>query len=104
MRLLFALSTALGLIVSFADTKNAFQQLLPPAEQHCLEINDACRSWHCKRLGKGVDPKERIIPVNKVLQGHPEASTLWEKMAAGALESGELSFKAMMHERNLRHS
>ena len=101
MRLFFALSAALGLTIVFADTKNAYQQSPPPTEQCYLEIDDAYRSWYKKRFGKDLDPRKYVIPVNRALQGHPEAGVLWEKMIVGILEGEELGFKSTTHERNL---
>ena len=46
MRLFFALSAALGLVVTVADTTNAFQQSPPPSEKCYLAVDDAYRSWH----------------------------------------------------------
>lgn len=100
MRLFFALSALLGLVVTFADTKNAYQQSPPPTKQCYLEIDHAYyRSWYKKRFGKDVDLKAHVIPVAKALQGHPEAGVLWEKMIVGILDS--LGFKMTTHERNL---
>ena len=50
-----------------------------------------------------INPKDYVIPINKALQGHPEAGVLWEKMIVSILEGKELGFKAMTHERNLYH-
>lgn len=58
-------------------------------------------SWYNKRFGKDIDPTKYVIPVNKALQGHPEAGVLWGKMITGILESKELGFKSMTHEKNL---
>jgi hypothetical protein len=101
MRLFFALSAALGLTIVFANTKNAYQQSPPPTEQCYLEIDDAYRSWYKKRFGKDLDPRKYVIPVNRALQGHPEAGVLWEKMIVGILEGEELGFKSTTHECNL---
>jgi hypothetical protein len=101
MRLFFALSAALGLTVVFADTKNAYQQSPPPSVPCYLEIDDAYCSWYRKRFGKDIDPKEYVIPVNRALQGHPEAGVLWEKMIVGILTSAELGFTSTTHEKNL---
>ena len=103
MRLFYALSAALGLIIVFADTKNAYQQAPPPTEQCYLEIDDAYRSWYKKRYGNDIDPTKYVIPLNRALQGHPEAGVLWERMITGILESDELGFKSTTHERNLYH-
>jgi hypothetical protein len=64
-----------------------------------LEIDDAYRSWYKKRFGKDEDPRTHVIPVNKALQGHPEAGVLWETMIVGILDG--LGFQSTTHERNL---
>lgn len=101
MRMFYALCAVLGLVVTFADTTNAYQQSPPPSKQCYLEIDDAYRSWHRKRYGTDVDPKTHVVPLGKALQGHPEAGVLWETMIVGILEGEELGFKATTHERNL---
>ena len=80
MCLFFALATAMDLTILFANTKNTYQQSPPPTEQCSLEIDDAYQSWYCKCFSMEINPKDYMIPVNKVLQGHPEAGILWEKM------------------------
>jgi hypothetical protein len=99
--LFYALSTALGLVIVFADTKNAYQQSPPPTEPCYLEIDDAYRSWYCKQFGNDIDPRKYVVPVHKALQGHPEAGVLWEKMIVSILEGKELNFRSTTHERNL---
>ena len=101
MRLFFAVSAAKSLIVTFADTTNAFQQSPPPSEQCYLAIDDAYCSWYKKRFGIAIDPRTHVIPVKRALQGHPEAGALWENMIVGILEGPELAFKSTTHERNL---
>jgi hypothetical protein len=66
-----------------------------------LAIDDAYRSWHRKRYGTDIDPITHVVPVEKALQGHPEAGALWEKMIVGILEGPELGFTSTTHERNL---
>jgi len=46
------------------------------------------------------DPSTHVVPLNKALQGHPEAGALWECMIVGILEN-ELGFRSTTHERNL---
>jgi hypothetical protein len=98
MRLFYALSAALGLVIVFADTKNAYQQLPPPTEPCYLEIDDAYRSWYCKQFGNDIDPRKYVVPLHRALQGHPEAGVLWEKMIVGILEGKELNFRSTTHE------
>jgi hypothetical protein len=101
MKLFFALAAAKGLVISVADTTNAYQQSPPPTTQCFLRIDDAYRSWHRKRFGTDVNPDTHVIPLEHALQGHPEAGALWEKMIVGILEGDELQFKSTTHEPNL---
>ena len=100
MRMFFALSAAKGFVVTIADTHNAFQQSPPPTQQCYLEIDDAYGSWYQKRFGKQLDRRNFVIPVNRALQGHPEAGALWERMIVDIL-CEKLDFKPTTHERNL---
>ena len=99
--LFFAVAAAMGLTVPFANTKNAYQQSPPPTKQGYLEIDDDYWSWYHIHFGMDINPKDYVIPVNKALQGHPEAGILWEKMIVSILKGKELGFKATTHERNL---
>ena len=101
MRLFFAVAAAKSLIVTVADTTNAFQQSPPPTKKCYLMIDDAYQSWHRKRYGSDVNPKTHVIPLDKALQGHPEAGALWERMIVGILEGDELGFISTTQERNL---
>jgi hypothetical protein len=86
MQLFFAVAAATGLIITIADTTNAFQQSPPHTHKCYLEIDNAYQSWHLKRFGTNVDPRTHVVPVEKALQGHPEASARWERMIVGILE------------------
>lgn len=99
MRLFFALSAVHGCTVTIADTKNAFQQAPGPTEQCFLAVDEAIQSWYFKRFGVKLNPKTDVLPLNKALQGHPEAGALWEGMISGILS--EFGFKSTTHERNL---
>ena len=103
MHLFFAIAAAKGLVITIADTKNAFQQSPPPTKQCYLEIDDAYHSWYHKCFGTDIDPHTHVIPVEHAIQGHPEAGVLWEKMIIGILEGDELGFTSMTHECNLYH-
>ena len=85
MRLFFALAAAEGLIITTADTSNAFQQSPPPSVQCDLEIDDAYASWYLKRFGVALDLAALVIPVERALSGHLEAGNLWEHMIVGIL-------------------
>lgn len=101
MRLFFALAATNGLIVTFADTANAFQQSPPPTRKCYLQIDDAYASWYFKRHGHHVDRHGYVVPVERALQGHPEAGRLWETMIVDILS--KRNFTSTTHERNLYH-
>jgi len=100
MKLFFAITAVSIKIIIIADTTNAFQQLPPPTKPCFLEINEAYHSWYKKRLKINIDLSLHVIPLGRALQGHPEASALWEWMIIGILQM-EFDFKATTHERNL---
>jgi hypothetical protein len=100
MRLFYALAAAESMIVTTADSTNAYQHSPPPSTACFLEIDDAYASWYSKRHGKVLDRKALVVPVLKALQGHPEAGRLWEGMIVGILET-QLGFSSTVHERNL---
>jgi hypothetical protein len=75
-RLFFSLVARTNKIVTFADTTNAFQQSPPPSKQCYLEIDAAYCSWYTKRFAATIDPRTHVIPLERALQGHPEAGVL----------------------------
>jgi hypothetical protein len=93
MRMFFAIAAAKGLVVTSADTTNPYQQSPPPTQKCYMMINDAFRSWYQKRYGVDVDPKTHIVPLERAMQGYPEAGALWEEMIIGIPEGDELKFK-----------
>jgi hypothetical protein len=101
MRLFFALAAVYGLISTFADTANAFQQSPPPTRKCYLYVDDAYASWFLKRHGCHIDRSAYVIPVERALQGHPEAGRLWEGMIVDILS--KKGFQSTTHERNLYH-
>jgi Reverse transcriptase (RNA-dependent DNA polymerase) len=100
-RLLYAIAEFLGKVVTFADATNVYQQSPPPSNQCYLMIDDAYHSWYLKHFDVSLDPATHVIPLNRALQGHPEAGILWERMIVGILESPNLGFTSTTHERNL---
>jgi hypothetical protein len=99
MRLFFALAAIHMLIITFGDTTNAFQQSPPPTHKCHLQVDDAYASWFFKRFGYHLDRRAYVIPVERALQGHPEAGRLWETMIVAIL--AKMNFKSTTHERNL---
>lgn len=79
-RLFWAIVAKESLIAIGADVSNAFAEAPPPTAPLYLYIDDAYREWWTEHLGKPPIPKEcNVVRVHNAIQGHPEASRLWEK-------------------------
>ena len=99
-RLFFALSAALGYVLTVADTSNAFQQAPPPPYPCYLRIDESYQDWYKHRFGKDIDADQYVVPVLKNLQGLPHSGHSWETMINDILIN-TLGFKNTTHERNL---
>jgi hypothetical protein len=79
-RLFWAMVAQEGLIAIGADVSNAFTEAPPPKAPLYLYIDEAYREWWTEHLGLPPIPKEcNVVRVHNAIQGHPEASRLWEK-------------------------
>jgi hypothetical protein len=78
MRLLFALSAAMGFVVMGADCTNASAKSPSPTQATYVRIDDANADWYRSRHEKKVD-RSLVLPVLQALQGHPEAGALWDE-------------------------
>lgn len=80
-RLFWAIVAKESLIAIGADVSNAFAEAPPPKAPLYLYIDDAYREWWTEHLGRTPIPKEcNVVRVNNAIQGHPEASRLWENI------------------------
>jgi hypothetical protein len=77
IRLFFALSTAMGIVVMGADCANAYTNSPSPTQPTYVQIDDAYADWYRSRHGKEAD-SSLVLPVLKALQGHPDAGALWK--------------------------
>ena len=100
MKLFFALAAREGMSVTFADTTNAFQQSPPPIKDCYVAVDEAYRDWYKARHGVTLDVNSHVLPLEKALQGHPEAGASFERLINGFLVR-TLGFKSTTHERNL---
>ena len=100
MKLFFALAAREGMTVTFADTTNAFQQSPPPLKPCYVAVDEAYRDWYLKRHGETLDTNLHVLPLERALQGHPEAGASFERLINNYLIK-ELGFKSTTHERNL---
>jgi hypothetical protein len=100
MRLFFALASARGYYIRSADCTNAYMQAPAPSSQTYLTIDEAYSDWYEARFGKKLDPS-LVLPIQKALQGHPEAGALWERHIVSILTGPELNLRSTTQERNL---
>jgi len=91
-----AAALSMGACIVFGDTDNAFQQSPPLTKKCYLEPDEAYKSWYQKRFGKALNWDEYVLPINRALQGHPEAGLLWQKMIVPILM--DLGLKPLAHE------
>jgi hypothetical protein len=99
MRMFFAIAAARGLIIHTGDCTNAYANADSPTHPTFLGIDEAYSTWYFRRHKKDI-PHGFVLPVQKALQGHPEAGALWEKHIVGILHN-DLGFRSTVQERNL---
>ncbi len=96
-RLFWSIVAKEGLIAVGADVSNAFAEAPPPRTPLYLYIDEAYREWWTEHLKRPPIPKEcNVVKVHNAIQGHPEASRLWEKHIDHILR--ELGLKPATHE------
>ena len=89
-----------GHCIASGDVENACQQSPPPANDCFLEIDNAICDWHFHKFGEGLNKQKDVIPLHCALQGHPEASVLWEHLIIEILID-KMGFCNTIHERNI---
>jgi hypothetical protein len=62
-----------------------------------MEADKQFRNWWTDRMGRPSIPKGFVIPIQKALQGHPEAPRLWHQHIHNILIKEE-GFKCCTHE------
>lgn len=89
-----------GLLAIGADAGIAFAEAPPPDEPFFMKIDDQYMEWWVEHLGNEAIPPGYVLPVNHALQGHPEASRLWETHIHGIIVD-KLHFTPTTHEKCL---
>ena len=62
-----------------ADAGNKFAEAPTAAEPFYMRTDDQFRECRTEHMHREPLPQGYILPVNHVLQDHPEAPCLWEK-------------------------
>ena len=94
MRLFFALSAAMGFLLTPMPTP------CRPPKRHTsgLTTTTPNADWYRSRHGKEIN-RSLVLPVLKALQGHPEAGALWEKHINKILDDLDILYTT--HERSI---
>ena len=100
-RIFWAAVAAKNFIVRGCDASNAFAEAPPPKHPLYVRIDRQFREWWASK-NRAQIPADYVLPVQKALQGHPEAPRLWATLIHGILTK-ELGLNATTHENCLYH-
>ena len=100
-RIFWAAVAEKNFIVRGCDASNAFAEAPPPKHPLYVRIDRPFREWW-ESKGRPPIPSGYVLPVQKALQGHPEAPRLWATLIDRILTK-DLGLKATTHENCLYH-
>jgi hypothetical protein len=80
------------------DATNAYANSPPPHQSTYVQIDDQYADWYLHRHGVAVS-RDKVLPVQHALQGHPESGALWEKFVNTVM--ARHGFQSTTHERSL---
>ena len=86
-------------IVRGADASNAFAEAKAPDIPLYVMVDTQYREWYKYKFNKDI-PMGYVLPVYKVLQGHPESSRSWALHMDKILKN-DFQFKPTTHEGSL---
>ena len=76
VHLFFAIMATLeGYRIYAGDATDAYAHSPPPAIPTFVSIDDVYADWYKWKFGKEIDHR-KVLPVQHVLQGHPESGQL----------------------------
>lgn len=96
-RIFWAVAAARNYVVRGADASNAFAEAEAPKIPLFVRLNEPYRQWWTERMNQPSIPKDFVLPVNKALQGHPEAPRAWAMLIHKILTT-KLKLKSTTHE------
>jgi hypothetical protein len=103
-RLQCALAAAQNQLMFAGDAQDAYAHSPGPSTPCYLRIDDAFADWWSSKFGSPVD-RSMVIPIQRALQGHPEAGRLWEDHITGILKNrSDFGFQNTIHEKNIYHA
>jgi hypothetical protein len=86
------------------DAQDAYAHSPGPSTPCYLRIDDAFADWWFRKFGKHID-RSLVIPIQRALQGHPEAGRLWEDHITTILKDpADFGYRNTIHEKNILHA
>jgi hypothetical protein len=96
-RIFWATTTLCHFITIGADTSNTFVEAQAPKAPLYVSIDKQFHQWYQQKYpNKPPIPKDFVLPVQGVLQGHPESARLWAKIMDKIIK--ELNLQPCIHE------
>ena len=78
-----------------ADVTNAYAHAPPPSTKTYLQPDEAIRYFYQKEYGIEIKD-DKVLPIVRMLQGHPEASAVWDQFIIEILS--KIRFVSATHE------
>ena len=78
-RLLLAIAAHLDLRIYGVDASDTFKHIIGPYVTTFVSINDQFDYWYRQKIGNIID-RDRVLPLLRDLQSHPESGRLWESL------------------------
>ena len=99
-RLFFGIAAQKGLKVYGGDAKDAYGHSPGPEIPTYMKIDNQYADWYFHKYGKQIN-RNKVLPVLRALQGHPESGRLWETHINKILKGTELNFKSTTHDKTI---
>lgn len=96
MRLFYAIAAKKNHIIAGGDASNAFGEAKGPRQEYYIRPDAQFKLWWTEHLKRPPIPEGYVIPVQRNMQGHPEAPRLWSRHCHQLIT--DLGFKATRHE------
>ena len=96
-QLFLGLAAANGLKIYGSNVKGAHAHSDKPIVATYLAIDDACFKWYFKKHGREINQRW-VLPVQHLLQGHPESGKMWMKLIDKVLLD-QLGCISIIHDR-----
>ena len=97
-RLLLAIAAHLDLRIYGVDASDTFKHIIGPYVTTFVSINDQFDYWYRQKFRNIID-RDRVLPLLRDLQSHPESGRLWESLINHILN--RMGFTTDTHDRTI---